>query len=122
MQKILKIGVLSVFLAGGVFAFTAHKNYSPTAAKIGSHKIENSSSRSLYVNNCARCHGADGKGNTELGKLYNSSDLTTRKAQRMSRKRMTQIIKNGSGSMPSFGKKLKAKEINSLVDYVYSLK
>lgn len=118
MQKILKISVLLLFLVGGVFAFAAHKNYS--AAGSGFTKIESSSSRSLYVNNCARCHGADGKGNTELGKLYGSSDLTTRKVQRMSKKKMTRIIKNGAGSMPSFGKKLSAKDINSLVNYVYS--
>ena len=122
MQKILKLSVLFVFLAGGIFVFATRTNYASLANENISSKIENSSSRNLYVNNCARCHGADGKGNTELGDLYGASDLTTKKVQKMSQKKMARIIKNGVGGMPSFGKKLNDKDITSLVNYVRSLK
>ncbi len=121
MQKILKIVVLFVFLGGGIFAFASNTNYASLAVENGSSKIENNSSRNLYVNNCARCHGADGKGDTELGRLYEARDLTSKKVQKMSRKRMNRLIKNGVGSMPSFGKKLNDKDINALINYVYSL-
>src|SRR5256885_17040734 len=30
----------------------------------------------LFKNNCARCHGADGAGDTPLGHTYNSPDFT----------------------------------------------
>lgn len=122
MRKVLKISILSVFLAVGVFAITMRPDYVSNAAGNKVNLPEKSSSRSLYINNCARCHGADGKGDTELGKLYGSSNLTTRKVKRMSNKRMAQIIRNGVGGMPGFGKKLNNKEITSLVNYVRSLK
>lgn len=122
MQKILKTGVLLVFLAGGIFAFTTQTKYVSSVSANNLRKIENNSSRNLYINNCARCHGADGKADTELGKLYDSPDLTTRKVKRMSRKKMARIIKNGDGSMPSFGKKLSDKEIDSVINYVRLLK
>lgn len=115
----MKIAVVFVFIAGGIGVFAAKtKKRSSEPLKI--EKNELSSSRGLYQANCARCHGGDGKGDTELGKLYGSSDLTTRRVQKMSRKRMTSIIKNGKGSMPAFGKKLSAQEIYSIVTYVRS--
>src|SRR3954467_11274143 len=30
----------------------------------------------LYNNNCARCHGSDGRGDTPLGHTYNAPDFT----------------------------------------------
>src|SRR5690349_488704 len=30
----------------------------------------------LFRNNCARCHGADGRGQTPSGELYKAPDLT----------------------------------------------
>ena len=72
----------------------------------------------LYVSNCARCHGADGKGNTQLGREMDIPDLTT---SNISSKRITQVIAKGDGDMPAFGKKLKAKQIASLVKYVKAL-
>src|SRR5437660_9871272 len=30
----------------------------------------------LFRNNCARCHGADGRGDTPLGHTYNTPDFT----------------------------------------------
>ena len=84
--------------------------------------IRNESSRNLYLNNCARCHGADGKGNTSLGKKLDATDLTSRKVQKMSRKKIARVIYYGDDPMPSFGKKLDKKEIDSIVDYVRALK
>lgn len=82
---------------------------------------KSNSARTLYLNNCARCHGADGRGETELGKLYSATNLTDRKVKRSSRKRAARIIQNGEGSMPGFKNKLKAAEINSLVSYIKTL-
>ena len=121
MSRILKICVLFVFTAGAVFVFAAEANFTSRASANGGKKVYKGSSRSLYANNCARCHGSDGKGNNELGILYNASDLTSRKVQKMSKKKMARIIKNGSSGMPAFGKKLNLQEINSLVNFVYSL-
>ena len=117
MQKILKLAVLTAFLFAGIFMF-----YPPTQTVLS--KSENliesdrKSSRNLYLNNCARCHGADGKSNTVQGRKTKSTDLTTRKVQKMSRKKIVRIIKYGENEMPSFGRKLTKKEMNKIASYV----
>ena len=119
MQKILKTITLFVFIIAGIAAFATRSQ----AVLSGENKLtfgDNNSVRDLYQKNCARCHGADGKSDTELGRLYDSPDLTGRDAKRMSQKQMTRLISNGKGSMPAFKKKLSSKEIASLVNYVRS--
>lgn len=118
MQKILKTVVLFIFLVLSVGVFAPRTN----AILSNEHKVisDNNSVRDLYQKNCARCHGADGKSDSELGRLYDSPDLTGRNTKRMSQKQMTRLISNGKGGMPAFKKKLSSKEITSLVNYVRS--
>ena len=118
MQKILKTVVLVVFILVGIAVFSSRTN----AVLSDEHKVisDNNLARDLYQKNCARCHGADGKSDTELGRLYDSPDLTGRDTKRMSQKQMTRLISNGKGGMPAFKKKLSSKEIASLVNYVRS--
>jgi cbb3-type cytochrome c oxidase subunit III len=77
------------------------------------------SGRAVYVKNCARCHGSDGKGQSELGKSLDTPDLTQ---ERPSSGRIVSVVKNGDGSMPAFGKKLTAKQISAVSSYVKTLK
>lgn len=121
MQKILKTGVLFVFIFAGVAVFSLRIQ----AVLSDEHKLvtsDKNSAHDLFQKNCARCHGADGKSETELGKLFDASDLTSKDVQKMSRKRMTNSISNGKGGMPAFKKKLNLREIAALVNYVRSLK
>ena len=37
--------------------------------------------KALYDQNCAKCHGADGKGNTRIGKILGAKDYTDPKVQ-----------------------------------------
>lgn len=117
MQKVLKLAVLSAFLIASAFLF-----YPPTQTVLSKSenliKSDKKSSRNLYFNNCARCHGADGRSNTAQGRKTKATDLTTRKVQKMSRKKIVRIIKYGENEMPSFGRKLTKKEMNSIADYV----
>ena len=81
----------------------------------------------LFRNNCARCHGSDGRGDTPLGHTYKTPDFT---AQEWWRKNssitgsasLISIVSRGKGGMPAFGKKLKRTEIRSLVAYVRRFK
>src|SRR5438067_12570015 len=77
----------------------------------------------LFRNNCARCHGADGRGDTPLGHTYNAPDFTdTEWWQKHSSitgtRTLRSIVARGKGGMPAFGKKLKRSEINLMVDHV----
>ncbi len=119
MQKILKTVVLFMFLLVGVAVFSSRTQ----AVLSDEHKLvisDSNSVRELFQKNCARCHGANGKSATELGKLFDSPDLTNGKIQKLSRKRMANSISKGKGGMPAFKKKLSSKEIALLVNYVRS--
>jgi mono/diheme cytochrome c family protein len=77
----------------------------------------------LYRTNCARCHGADGRGDTPLGHTYFSPDFTDnawwqKHSDITGTKSLVSIITNGRGGMPGFGKKLKSADIKALVNYV----
>jgi len=77
----------------------------------------------LFRNNCARCHGADGAGDTPLGHTYNTPDFTDpewwRKHSNItSAGSLVSIVSNGKGGMPAFGRKLTRTEIRRLVEYV----
>jgi cytochrome c6 len=89
-------------------------------ASIHVSAVENQTSgRAIYMKNCARCHGSDGKGESELGKSLDTPNLTQ---ERPSSGRTISIVKNGDGSMPAFGKKLTAKQITAVANYVKTLR
>jgi mono/diheme cytochrome c family protein len=82
-----------------------------------------SATEDLFRTNCARCHGADGRGDTPLGHTYNSPDFTDnawwqKHSDITSTKSLVSIVTHGKGGMPAFGKKLKNSEIKLLVSYV----
>jgi mono/diheme cytochrome c family protein len=71
------------------------------------------------MQNCARCHGADGRGQTEQGEMYGAHDLTDAKLMnKLSHKRIANIITRGGGGMPSFAKKLSKEEVAALANFV----
>lgn len=81
----------------------------------------------LFRSNCARCHGADGRGDTPLGHTYKAPDFTDpewwrKNSNITSTGRLTEIVRRGKGGMPAFGKKLTRTEIRSLVGYVRKFK
>jgi cbb3-type cytochrome c oxidase subunit III len=79
--------------------------------------------RTVYSNNCARCHGGDGRGHTSIGEMVESPDLTDAAWQsRRSVSRMTSSVANGRGGMPAFKKKLSKQDIAAAVAYVRTLK
>jgi mono/diheme cytochrome c family protein len=81
-----------------------------------------------WANNCAQCHGADGRADTKMGKVLSAKDLTDPKVQAaFTDAKATQSIKegvkqNGKTTMKAFGGKLTDEEIKALVAYVRTLK
>jgi cytochrome c oxidase cbb3-type subunit 3 len=73
----------------------------------------------IFADNCAACHGADGKGNQELGApnltdkiwLYGSDEAT-----------IVETITNGRGGvMPAWSARLDAPTVKALAVYVHTL-
>jgi len=81
----------------------------------------------LFNRNCARCHGADGRGDTPSGHLFKAPDFTDpqwwkENSRITSTRTLRSIVTRGKGAMPAFGKKLTRSEINLLVDRVRSFR
>jgi mono/diheme cytochrome c family protein len=78
-------------------------------------------SAKLYQMKCVACHGADGAGNTTVGKALKITDFHDPDVQKTSDADLTTIIANGKNKMPAYGKTLKPDEIKGLVAYVREL-
>ncbi|HEY2729885.1 MAG TPA: c-type cytochrome [Polyangia bacterium] len=76
----------------------------------------------MYAQNCARCHGADGRGDPELKKTLPVRDFSDpvflAKAQTDD---LARTIMAGKGQMPAFGASLSLPKIQSLSGYVERL-
>ena len=82
-----------------------------------------------WENHCTKCHGADGKGQTKVGKKLQLKDYTDAKFQaEVKDEEMLQIIndgvkdKAGKEKMKAFKAELSADEIKDLVAYIRKFK
>jgi mono/diheme cytochrome c family protein len=81
----------------------------------------------LFNRNCARCHGADGRGDTPSGHLFNAPDFTDPKwwkknSSITTTKTLRSVVARGKAGMPGFGKKLTRAQINLLVERIRSFR
>ena len=76
----------------------------------------------VYKAKCATCHGADGKGETSIGKSMNLKGLGAPEVQKTSDAELTKIIADGKGKMPAYKGKISADEIKALVAFIRTLK
>jgi len=79
-------------------------------------------SASLFKAKCSVCHGADGSGNTAMGKSLKIPDLGSPAVQKQTDAQLTEMISSGKGAMPSYKTKLTEAQIKSLVAYIRTLK
>jgi cytochrome c6 len=76
----------------------------------------------IFKAKCAGCHGADGKGDTSMGKVFKLRDLGSADVQKQSDADLTGIITNGKEKMPAFKGKLTDDQIKQVVALIRSLK
>ena len=75
-------------------------------------------SEKLFKAKCAACHGADGKGETAIGKANKMRDLGSVDVQKLSEEDLGEIISKGKNKMPAYAKSLKPEQIKELVTYI----
>jgi len=75
-------------------------------------------SQKLYDQNCAKCHGPDGSGNTTIGKAVGAKDLRSGEAKKLKDAEIFTQIDQGKGNMPPFGGTLNKAQINSLIPII----
>ena len=75
-------------------------------------------STAVYKGKCASCHGADGAGQTAIGKKMNLRDLGSPEVQKQTDKELYDWTADGRGKMPGYKDKLSAADINALVAHM----
>jgi cytochrome c6 len=96
----------------------------------GAVSLRAADAKENFDKNCAKCHGADGKGETKMGQKLGVKDYSSAKVQsEMKDEEMAKAIKDGvkekdtdKVKMKAFGETFSADEIKALVAYVRSLK
>lgn len=111
----MKLDLKTITLGAGLLAGAALMLAAPAA--------EN------WENHCAKCHGADGKGQTKAGKKLNVVDYTDPKVQaKMKDEEMIKVTaegakdKAGKERMKAYKDELSPKEIEELVAYIRKFK
>ena len=73
-----------------------------------------------YKAKCAPCHGADGTGNTPVGKSLHVKSLASAEVQHLTDAELTTILTDGKNKMPAFKGKLTDAEIRDMVQFIRS--
>jgi mono/diheme cytochrome c family protein len=74
-----------------------------------------------YKAKCLMCHGADGLGNTPVGKSLKIVSFKDPSVVKSSNAALETIIKNGKNKMPAFAGKLSDAQIGEVVGYIRTL-
>ena len=78
-------------------------------------------SAEIYKAKCASCHGADGAGQTPVGKSMKIRDMRTPAVQKQTDAELQKIITDGQKKMPAYKDKLSIADISSVVAYIRGL-
>ena len=72
----------------------------------------------IFKSRCTPCHGADGSGNTPMGKKIGAKSLGSPEVQKLTDADLAKTITAGKGKMPAFGKQLSPAQITDLVKVI----
>ena len=75
----------------------------------------------LFKSKCVACHGADGSGQTSMGKALKLRDLRSDEVQKQTDLELTKIISGGKGKMPAYGKQLSNDDVQALIAHIRTL-
>lgn len=80
----------------------------------------------LYGRFCASCHGADGRAQTTMARMMSPAPTNFQVGPwkgEQSVAAIVEVIKNGKGAMPGFGKEITSEaELNAVAEHVLSLR
>jgi cytochrome c6 len=76
----------------------------------------------VYKAKCAMCHGADGAGDTPVGKTMKVPPLASPDVQKKTDAELETVISDGKGKMPPNKGKISPEDIKALVGFVRTLK
>ena len=119
-----KIALATCLMAAGVAGMLAGcASTGHLARQEAAYPEARVNARGLFVENCATCHGQDGRAKTFHGWLVGAQNFTDRQWRgETTEGEIIHAIKTGPKAMPAFGKKLSEAEIKALAAYVQSFK
>src|SRR4030095_9563044 len=94
----------AALLSAAIILFTLNIEDSAVSAQRRNTKPKAAVVGDLYKTNCARCHGAEGRGDTPLGQEYDAPDFTDpdwwrQHTKTASRGKMLSSVANWKGDM-----------------------
>lgn len=109
LDRGIQFGIL-IFLLSGILLVVC----SPANAQGGS-------GATIFKSKCQLCHGADGSGNTTLGKQLQAANLGSKDVQKKTDAELRKVVHDGNGNMPPFADQLGDGEINQVIKFVRTL-
>jgi len=80
-----------------------------------------SGGEATYKAKCQMCHGANGEGETPVGKSLKIKPFSDPVMMKMSNTTIVNLTKNGSGKLPAFKDKLTDAQVKEVVEYIHEL-
>jgi cytochrome c553 len=119
---------VTIFITKETFMKTFIKCCGLALALSGTTSLLAADAKENYTKECAKCHGADGKGQTKMGKQSGAKDYTDPKVQaEMDDTRAAKQIKegmkeNGKEKMKAYAEKFSDDEIKALIAHMRTFK
>jgi len=82
---------------------------------------QSSPGAATFKGKCQLCHGADGTGNTTLGKQLQAANLRSKDVQKKTNAELHKAVHDGNGNMPPFAEQLSDSEIDQVIKFVRTL-
>jgi len=76
----------------------------------------------VYKMRCSACHGANGAGQTMIGKNLKLRSLASPEVQNQTDDQLAAVTSQGRNKMPAYDRKLSKEQIAAVVKYIRSLK
>jgi len=76
----------------------------------------------VYKMRCAACHGANGAGQTMIGKNLRLRSLASPEVQNQTDEQLAAVTSEGKNKMPAYNRKLSKEQIAAVVKYIRALK
>jgi len=119
MKKKIALVFLSGILSGFLFLISGCASTGPLARQEANYPGDKVDARGLFVENCAACHGKNGRAHTLHGLLVGAQNFTSLEWQvATTDTQIVHAINTGPGVMPAFERKLSSAEIEALAKYV----
>jgi mono/diheme cytochrome c family protein len=119
MKLLLKLILVVVAILLTVNSLTLNQAARMHTSGVSPSAAAAPATETLFKQKCVKCHGADGSGDTSMGRIFNAPDFTDGGWwAKHSSGEFIGVITRGKKNMPPFGKKLTRTQIASLAAYV----